>query len=130
MSVWFGEKELLICFQCHSQYTFFLLQKSYVRETECRIKLHTAMTSPPARDFTVHDALSDVTMVVEDTCLYVHRQYLAEWSGVWRNLFVTQCPEDMTSSVEIVLEDKKLEEVTELLHCIYSTQKPISGKIL
>ncbi|WAR17960.1 BAT38-like protein [Mya arenaria] len=78
------------------------------------------------RDFTVNDALSDVTVVVEGTKLYVHRQYLAEWSGVWRKLFVAECPDDVTSSIEIIIEDKKLDEVLELLHCIYSSQKPTS----
>lgn len=85
-------------------------------------------TSPTSRDFTVHDPLSDVIMVVEGTSLYVHRQYLAEWSGVWRNQFVTECPDDVMSTVQIVLDGHKLDEVVELLQCIYSTQKPISGQ--
>ena len=85
------------------------------------------MSSPTLRDFTVHDALSDVVMIVEGTSLYVHRQYLAEWSGTWRKQFVEQCPDDVMSTVTIELEGHKLEEVTELLQCIYSTLKPISG---
>lgn len=84
------------------------------------------MTSQPPRDFTSDDALCDVKIVVEGTSLFVHRQYLAEWSGVWRKLFLTECAENPTASIEIILEDKKLDEIMELLRCIYSTQKPVS----
>ena len=85
------------------------------------------MTNQKARDFTVMDELSDVTMIVENTRLYVHRQYLAEWSGVWRRLLLVECGMDPSATIEIVLEDKKVEEISELLQCIYSSQKPISG---
>ena len=81
------------------------------------------------RDFTQRDEFSDVTIKVEGTCLYVHRQYLAEWSGVWRKLFLTECPEDPSTPIEIVLEDKTLEDVVQLLQCIYSSQNYITGII-
>ncbi|XP_060565206.1 kelch-like protein 24 [Ruditapes philippinarum] len=77
------------------------------------------------RDFTQRDEFSDVTIKVEGTSLFVHRQYLAEWSGVWRKLFLSEC-EDPSASIEIVLEDKTLEDVTQLLQCIYSSQNYIT----
>ena len=80
------------------------------------------------RDFTKADQFSDVTMIVEGTKLYVHRQLLAEWSGVWRRLFLSEMTGEESMSLEFVLEDEKLEEIVELLQCIYSTQKPISGE--
>ncbi|KAL4218496.1 hypothetical protein ACF0H5_023230 [Mactra antiquata] len=78
------------------------------------------------RDFTVRDDFSDVTIVVESTNLYVHRQYLAEWSGVWRKLLLAECPDDPSTSIEIVLEDKTLDDVRQLLQCIYSSQSYIT----
>ncbi|XP_063406733.1 BTB and MATH domain-containing protein 38-like [Mytilus trossulus] len=76
-------------------------------------------------DFTQPDQLSDLTLIVEGTNLFVHKSYLAEWSGVWRRMFLEDYgnPEE---AKEIFLADKKLNEITELLHCIYATQKPIS----
>jgi hypothetical protein len=81
------------------------------------------------RDFTQRDEFSDVTLKVEGTSLFVHRQYLAEWSGVWRKLFLSEC-EDPSASIEIVLEDKTLEDVTQLLQCIYSSQNYITGTLI
>lgn len=78
------------------------------------------------RDFTERDEFSDVTIIVEGTRLYVHRQYLAEWSGVWRKLFLTECPDDPSTSIEIELEDKILDDVIQLLQCIYATQSYIT----
>ena len=80
------------------------------------------------RNFTKADQFSDVIMVVEGTKLYVHRQLLAEWSGSWRRLFLSEMTGDESGPLEFVLEDEKLDEIIELLQCIYSTQKPISGK--
>lgn len=82
------------------------------------------------RDFTKPDQFSDITMVVEGTKLYVHRQLLAEWSGVWRRLFLSEMTGDESTDLEFILEDEKLEEIVELLHCIYPTQKPVSGMAL
>lgn len=74
------------------------------------------------RNFTVRDEFSDVTIIVEGTKLFVHRQYLAEWSGVWRRLFLTECTESHPALIEITLEDKALEDIMQLLQCIYSSQ--------
>lgn len=82
------------------------------------------------RDFTVRDEFSDVTIVVENTKLFVHRQYLAEWSGVWRKLLLAECPDDPLASIEIVLEDKTLNDVIQLLQCIYSSQSYITGELM
>lgn len=85
------------------------------------------MCSDQNRNFTERDEFSDVTIIAEGTPLYVHRQYLAEWSGVWRKLFLTECPEDpATTSIEITLEDKTLEDVIQLLQCIYSAQNYVT----
>lgn len=78
------------------------------------------------RDFTQPDELSDLTLVIGGTPLHVHKQYLAEWSPVWRQMFLEECSSPQGLQ-EIAMPDKSLQEVTELLHCIYSTQKPISG---
>lgn len=85
------------------------------------------MPSAMDRNFQRPDELSDVTLIVEDTQLYVHRQYLAEWSPVWRRMFLSGFIEE--SAKEIPLPGKRLDEFTELLQCIYSTQKPISGSM-
>lgn len=77
------------------------------------------------RDFTQPDELSDLTLVISGTPLHVHKQYLAEWSPVWRQMFLEECSSPQGLQ-EIAMPDKSLQEVTELLHCIYSTQKPIS----
>lgn len=74
------------------------------------------------RNFTERDEFSDVTIIVEGTKLFVHRQYLAEWSGVWRRLFLTECTESHSTLIEITLEDKALEDIMQLLQCIYSSQ--------
>lgn len=78
------------------------------------------------RDFTAPDELSDLTLVVEGRQLHVHKQYLAEWSPVWRRMFLGRFME--RDAREIPLPGKRVSEITELLHCIYSSQKPISGK--
>lgn len=76
-------------------------------------------------DFTQPDQLSDITLIVEGNNLFVHKSYLAEWSAVWRRMFLEDYgnPHD---AKEIFLAEQKLDEITELLHCIYATQKPIS----
>ncbi|XP_021379288.1 BTB and MATH domain-containing protein 38-like [Mizuhopecten yessoensis] len=83
-----------------------------------------AYSSPALRDFTKEDELSDVTLLIEGTQLHVHRQYLAEWSPVWRRMFLGGFLEQHAR--QIPLPGKRIAEVTELLHCIYSSQKPIS----
>ena len=69
-------------------------------------------------------------MVVEGTKLFAHRMLLAEYSGVWRRLFVSELTGDEPDTVEFPLEDETLDEITELLQCIYSTQKQITGNII
>ncbi|KAK3087882.1 hypothetical protein FSP39_011949 [Pinctada imbricata] len=77
------------------------------------------------RDFTQPDELSDLTIIINGTPLHVHKQYLAEWSPVWRRMFLESFT-DHDELKEVQLPDKNIDEFTELLHCIYSTQKPIS----
>ena len=92
-------------------------------------KLQTSITMADAsvlRDFTQPDELSDLTIIISGTPLHVHKQYLAEWSPVWRRMFLEGYT-DHDQLREVHLADKTIEEFTELLHCIYSTQKPISG---
>ena len=88
----------------------------------------TESAEPPERDFREHDELSDLTLIIEGQRLYVHKQYLAEWSPVWRRMFLGGFLEQ--NAKEIPLPGKDLEQFTELLHCIYASQKPISGKDL
>lgn len=76
-------------------------------------------------DFTQPDQLSDITLIVEGTNLFVHKSYLAEWSAVWRRMFLED-HENPDGVKEIFLAEQKLDEIIELLHCIYATQKPIS----
>ena len=82
---------------------------------------------PAIRDFKEKDDLSDVALIVEDVPLYVHRPYLAEWSPVWKRMFVGDFSE--RTAKEIPLPGKKLSEIIELLHCIYPSQKPVTGKM-
>ena len=82
------------------------------------------------RDFTQSDQFTDIVMVVEGNKLYAHRMLLAEYSGVWRRLFVSEMTGDEPDTVEFPLEDEKLDEIIELLQCIYSTQKQITGNVL
>ena len=81
------------------------------------------------RDFTQSDQFTDIVLVVEGTKLYAHRMLLAEHSGVWRRLFVSEMTGDEPDAVEFPLEDEKLDEIIELLQCIYSTQRYITGKV-
>ncbi|XP_013397955.1 BTB and MATH domain-containing protein 38-like [Lingula anatina] len=76
------------------------------------------------RDFTQKDELSDVTLIVQGEPLYVHKVYLAEWSPVWRAMFVANFREK--SAQEIELPGKELEQMVELLHCIYPSQQAIN----
>ncbi|XP_033726488.1 BTB and MATH domain-containing protein 38-like [Pecten maximus] len=85
-----------------------------------------ANSSHVLRDFTQEDELSDVTLLVEGTELHVHRQYLAEWSPVWRRMFLGGFLEQQAR--QIPLPGKRINEVTELLHCIYPSQKSISDE--
>ncbi|CAH1773707.1 unnamed protein product [Owenia fusiformis] len=72
-------------------------------------------------DFTKKDEFSDITLIVEDQKLHVHKSYLAQWSPVFKKMFVND-----QKSKEISLNGKKRVEVLELLHCIYPTQNIIS----
>ncbi|XP_060066234.1 BTB and MATH domain-containing protein 38-like [Ylistrum balloti] len=85
-----------------------------------------AYGSNTLKDFTQEDELSDVTLLIEGRELHVHRQYLAEWSPVWRRMFLGGFLEQHAR--QIPLPGKRITEVTELLHCIYSSQKPISDE--
>ena len=82
------------------------------------------------RDFIQPDQFTDIIIVVEGTKLYAHRMLLAEWSGVWRRLFLSEMTGDEPEPVEFPLEDETLDEIIELLQCIYSTQKYITGNKL
>lgn len=77
------------------------------------------------KDFTKPDDFSDVELVIEGTTLYVHRQYLAEWSPVWRQIFMSN-QFNGEKIISMHLPGKRLQQFIELLNCIYSSQKPIS----
>ena len=78
-------------------------------------------------DFRNPDELSDVTLIVEGQKLYVHRAYLATWSPIFRRMFISDFQEKNAS--EVTLPEKRVEEVLDLLRCIYPPQKPITGKL-
>ena len=85
------------------------------------------MTSP--RDFTSPDDFSDVTLHVEDTLLYVHRETLATWVGAWRTQLVSESACAQDGRTELHVTDRKLEEIVELLRAIYPEQRAVSGRI-
>jgi hypothetical protein len=88
---------------------------------------NTDIKSDEFRDFTKPDELSDVVLVVEKKKLYVHRQYLAEWSSVWRTMFLTNFANK--NNTEIMLPGKKQEDILELLRCIYPMQNAVTGRV-
>lgn len=80
-------------------------------------------------DFTLKDELSSLTVVVENHHLYVHKEILAAWSPVFRSMFTRDSKEkekEQEDIKEIKLYDKKIEDVIELLYCIYPPIKPIN----
>ena len=84
---------------------------------------------PELKDFSKSDEFSDLILVVEDKKLHVHRVYLAEWSPVFRQMFIQQsAKKNFKTTKKIPLPGKKYEEITEMLHCIYSSQKAITGE--
>jgi len=79
-------------------------------------------------DFLVEDELSSVTLLVEGQRLYVHREVLAQWSPVFRAMFIGMFKEKDMKEVE--LPEKKVEDFIELLHCMYPPIHPITGRQL
>jgi len=77
-------------------------------------------------DFTVEDEMSSVTLLVEDQLLYVHKEVLAAWSPVFRSMFTRDFKEKEQREIE--LPGKKVDEFTELLHCMYPPIKPVTGE--
>jgi len=77
-------------------------------------------------DFTVEDEMSSVTLIIEDQCLYVHKEVLAAWSPVFRSMFTRNFKEKEQREIE--LPDKKVDEFIELLHCMYPPIKAVSGE--
>lgn len=80
-------------------------------------------------DFTMKDELCSLVLVVEDQPLYVHKEILAAWSPVFRAMFMndSKVHPGQRAVREIKLNDKKVEDFIELLHCIYPPIKPITG---
>lgn len=76
-------------------------------------------------DFMVEDELSSVTLIVEEQRLYVHKEVLAAWSPVFRAMFLHNFKEKTQREIE--LPDKKVEDMMELLHCMYPPIHPVSG---
>jgi len=76
-------------------------------------------------DFLVEDEFSSVTLLVEGQRLYVHREVLAQWSPVFRAMFLGMFKEKDMKEVE--LPEKKVEDFIELLHCMYPPIHPITG---
>jgi BTB/POZ domain len=79
-------------------------------------------------DFMVEDEFSSVTLIVEDQRLYVHKEVLAAWSPVFRAMFLHSFKEK--DQREIELPSKKVEDIIELLHCMYPPIHAIAGEYL
>lgn len=77
------------------------------------------------RDFTALDELSNVTLVIEQHKLFVHREILATWSPVFRTMFTHDFKE--RSMTEIELPGKKVDDFIEFLHCMYPPIRTVSG---
>ncbi len=76
-------------------------------------------------DFTTPDELSSVTLVLEGSKLYVHREILAAWSPVFKSMFVRDFKEK--EQREIPLPEKKMDDFVELLHCMYPPIRSVTG---
>ena len=76
-------------------------------------------------DFSESLLFSDVVFVVEDKKFHVHRYILAQWSPVFKTMFLSGFKEKNLS--EIPLPGKKASEFKELLLLIYSS---VSGEAL
>jgi hypothetical protein len=82
------------------------------------------MMEPEYPDFTVPDEMSSVTLVLEGSKLYVHREILAAWSPVFKCMFVQDFKEKEQKEIE--LPDKKVDDFVELLHCMYPPIRPVT----
>lgn len=69
---------------------------------------------------------TDVTLVVEGQKIHVNKAVLSDHSPVFDTMFKSQFKE--STAKEIILEDKKAEDVVEFLSCFYPKMKhPIKG---
>lgn len=70
---------------------------------------------------------TDVTLVVEGQKIHVNKAVLSEHSPVFDTMFKSQFKE--STAKEIILEDKKAEDVVEFLSCFYPKMKhPIKAE--
>lgn len=76
-------------------------------------------------DFTTPDELSNVTLILEQHKLFLHREVLATWSPVFRTMFTRDFKEK--SMAEIELPGKKVDDFVEFLHCMYPPIRNVSG---
>lgn len=81
--------------------------------------------SPEYPDFTSIDEMSSLTLVIEGSKLYVHKEILAAWSPVFKSMFIRDFKEKEQKVIE--LPDKKVDDFVELLHCMYPPIKAVTG---
>ena len=82
----------------------------------------------PQSPFDKPDDYCDLTLLVENKRLHVHRSMLANASAVWKSTLATRLREKRT---EIELAGKRYYDILELLMCIYpSHMKPVTGRYI
>ena len=101
----------------------YLFPVSFYRSTMATKKISKKSSDRP--DFSESLLFSDVVFVVEDKKFHVHRYILAQWSPVFKTMFLSGFKEKNLS--EIPLPGKKASEFKELLLLIYSS---VSGEAL
>ncbi|CAH1773706.1 unnamed protein product [Owenia fusiformis] len=99
--------------------------KSSLMESKHSLTMEIEIDAP-LKDFSKADEFSDAVLIVEGQDLHVHRVYLAEWSPVFKQMFLKTTPKK--KKYRLALTDKNLEQIRELLHCIYSSQKPVTDE--
>lgn len=101
----------------------YLFPVSFYQSTMAARKISKKSSDQP--DFSESLLFSDVVFVVEDKKFHVHRYILAQWSPVFKTMFLSGFKEKNLS--EIPLPGKKASEFKELLLLIYSS---VSGEAL
>lgn len=76
-------------------------------------------------DFTQPEASANLTLLVDATRLYIHKEVMSAWSNRWRHLVHV----NSASGDQIVLRDTKLQTVLHLLQFVYGIHKVVTGEL-
>jgi len=85
----------------------------------------------PFPDFTEPFDHSDVAFRIEGRLLYSNKGLLSSYSPVFNRLFNGEFKEGQSSATEILLPEKKFDDIQELFRCLHlNPQKELDGKLL